>query len=71
MLVDPSKYQQNTVTVDGTKAWATCPPSDYLVTVTAMKKGTTEGTNLFLGSTALAGIRRRGAGALHAVGQGA
>ncbi|MBS2032101.1 MAG: hypothetical protein JST54_29650 [Deltaproteobacteria bacterium] len=55
VLVDPSKYQQNTVTVDGTKAWATCPPSDYLVTVTAMKKGTTEGTNLFLGSTALAG----------------
>ena len=55
VLVDPSKYQQNTVTVDGSKAWPTCPPSDYLVTVTAMKKGSTEGTNLFLGSTALAG----------------
>ena len=55
VLVDPSKYQQGTVTVDGTKAWPVCPPNDYLITVTAMKKGTTEGTNLFLGSTALAG----------------
>lgn len=55
VLLDPSKYKQDTVTVDGSKAWPTCPPSDYLVTVTALKKGTSEGTNLFVGSTALAG----------------
>jgi hypothetical protein len=55
ILLDPSKYKQNTVTIDGSKAWATCPPSDYLLTVTAMKKGSSEGTNLFLGSTVLAG----------------
>lgn len=55
VLVDPSKYQQDTITVDGSKAWPACPPNDYLITVTAMKKGQTQGNNLFLGSTALAG----------------
>ena len=55
VVLDPTQYEQPTVTVDGTKAWPACDPADYLVTVTGLKKGDAEGSNLFLGSTALAG----------------
>jgi len=55
VVLDPAQYEKPTVTVDGTKAWPACDPADYLVTVTGLKKGDAEGSNLFLGSTALAG----------------
>jgi hypothetical protein len=51
LLVNPGPYKQATITVDGAKAWAACSPQDYLVTVTSVKKGTTEGNNLAIGAS--------------------
>ena len=55
LLLNASKYKQPTVTIDGSKAWPTCQDSGFLITVTGLKTGSVEGTNLFLGSTVLAG----------------
>jgi hypothetical protein len=59
LVANPAQYKQDTVTVDGSKAWPDCSSSgysDYVVSVTSLQTGNNEGNNLFVGgSTAFAG----------------
>jgi hypothetical protein len=55
LIFSPSVYQGQTITIDGTKAWPQCPPTDYVITVTGLKSGSLENSNLFPASAAFAG----------------